>query len=234
MMALPNVARLAWRTPVCALLWVLCLAPAVNAATTSYVSDVFYVPLHSGNSSKHRIVHRGLRSGTELTVLDVDEKAGFSKVKTASGTTGWIQNQYLSAQPIARLQLREERARLQQMSERLEQAQSQQSGFSKDNTELRQQVQNLSRQNQSLTSELASIKKISANAITLDRNHRELLEKNEMLKIDIAELQADNARLADKSDKEWFIRGSFAVILGALLAIILPKLRPKPRSSEWA
>ena len=233
MMALPRQSRYALFGPLLAVAIALAPAPII-AETTSYVSDVFYVPLHSGNSSKHRIVHRGLRSGTALTVLDVDEKAGFSKVRTEGGTTGWIQNQYLSAQPIARLQLREERARLQQMSDRLEQAQGKQSAFSKDNNELSQQVQNLSRQNQSLTSELASIKKISANAIALDRNHRELLEKNEMLKIEIAELQADNARLADKSDKEWFIRGSFAVILGALLAIILPRLRPKPRSSEWA
>ncbi|NNL57147.1 MAG: TIGR04211 family SH3 domain-containing protein, partial [Pseudomonadales bacterium] len=79
----------------------------------------------------------------------------------------------------------------------------------------------------------ASIKKISSNAISLDINNRELLQKNEMLKVQIAELQAENARLSDKSNKDWFIRGALAVAIGALLAVILPRFKPKPKNSEW-
>ena len=55
-----------------------------------------------------------------------------------------------------------------------------------------------------------------------------------MLKIEIAELQADNARLTDKSDKEWFLRGAFAVFIGAILAIVLPRLKIKSRAKEWS
>ena len=80
---------------------------------------------------------------------------------------------------------------------------------------------------------LASIKKISSNAINLDINNRELLQKNELLKVEIAELQTENARLADKSNRDWFIRGALAVAIGALLAVILPKFKPKSRNSEW-
>ena len=55
-----------------------------------------------------------------------------------------------------------------------------------------------------------------------------------MLKIEIAELQANNARLADKSDKEWFLRGAFAVFIGVILAIALPRLKIKSRAKEWS
>ena len=73
-------------------------------------------------------------------------------------------------------------------------------------TQSQQTLKQLKKNNQALESELSQIKKLSANAINLDNNNRKLLQNNEMLKIEIAELQADNARLADKSDKEWFAR----------------------------
>ena len=51
----------------------------------NYISDVLTVPLRSGPSTAHRILHRGLPSGTQLTILAVDEEAGFTQVRTASG-----------------------------------------------------------------------------------------------------------------------------------------------------
>ena len=208
---------------------------AINAAEeTRYVSDVFYVPLHSGNSAKHRIVHRGLKTGRRLTLLETDDDAGFSRVITDNGTEGWIQNQFLSASPIARLRLADAQNKQQQLQNQLTELKKDSNKTQQSNNEIQKQVTLLSRQNQQLNAELVSIKKISANAINLDTNNRELLKKNEMLKIEIAELQANNSRLSDKSDKEWFIRGSFAVLIGVFLAIILPKLKPKARSREWS
>ena len=207
--------------------------PASAAKETQYVSDVFYVPLHSGKSIKHRIVHRGIKSGTSLEILDYDKKSGFSKVRTGGGTEGWIQNQYLSAQPIARTRIANIEQQMTQLQGQLKNTKSKSSELNNENNKINAQVKQLSRENQELTSELASIRKVSANAINLDINNRELLQKNELLKIEIAELQADNARLNDKSDKEWFVRGAFAVAIGALLAVLLPRLKPTPKSSEW-
>ena len=207
----------------------------VNAADeTRYISDVFYVPLHSGNSTKHRIIHRGLKTGTRLSLLETDDDAGFSRVITTKGTEGWIQNQFLSATPIARLRLADAQNKQQQLQRELTRLESNNKETKQSNNDIQKQVKLLSRQNQNLTAELASIKKISANAINLDTNNRELLKKNEMLKIEIAELQANNSRLSDKSDKEWFFRGSLAVLIGVFLAILLPKLKPKARSREWS
>ncbi len=207
----------------------------VNAADeTRYISDVFYVPLHSGNSTKHRIIHRGLKTGTRLTLLETDNDAGFSRVTTAKGTEGWIQNQFLSTTPIARLRLADAQNKQQQLQRELTSLKKNNKEIKQSHSDIQTQVKLLSRQNQNLTAELASIKKISANAINLDTNNRDLLKKNEMLKIEIAELQANNSRLSDKSDKEWFLRGSLAVLIGVFLAILLPKLKPKSRSREWS
>lgn len=211
----------------------LLVANPASAQDTRYISDVFYVPLHSGNSTKHRIIHRGLKTGTQLTLLETDNDAGFSRVRTAKGTEGWIQNQFLSESPIARARLVNLQQRYDSLVDNMANVKESSAQTRQSNSEFQKQVNALSRENQKLTSELASIKKISANAINLDVSNRDLLQRNEMLKVEIAELQADNARLADKSDKEWFVRGALAVGIGALLTVLLPKLKPRPRSREW-
>ncbi len=225
--------RLLTTMAVITLIAMLLFVQRANAQDTRYISDVFYVPMHSGNSSKHRIIHRGLKTGTQLTLLEVDNEAGFSRVKTSKGTEGWIQNQYLSESPIARVRLVNLQQRYDSLVDNMANVKESSAQTQQSNNEFQKQVNALSRENQNLTSELASIKKISANAINLDVSNRDLLQRNEMLKVEIAELQADNARLADKSDKEWFVRGALAVGIGALLTVLLPKLKPRPRSREW-
>ena len=110
--------RFFYRDLLIPVVFALCLAmvsPNSWASDTRYVADVFYVPLHSGNSTKHRIVHRGIKTGTKLTLLQADEQAGLSKVRTPGGTEGWIQNQFLSPTPIARILLADARRKQQDL-----------------------------------------------------------------------------------------------------------------------
>ena len=206
---------------------------SLHAESQGYVADVFYVPLHSVASTKHRIVHRGLKTGTSLTILKTEDKAGFTQVRTQSGIEGWIQNQFISNTPIARTLLKQAQQQRSELQSQLSSISATNESVSTAHDEAQKRLKSLSRQNQSLTGELASIKKISSNAINLDINNRDLLQKSEMLKVEIAELQAENARLSDKSNKDWFVRGALAVAIGALLAVILPRFKPKIRSSEW-
>jgi SH3 domain protein len=206
---------------------------SLHAESQGYVADVFYVPLHSGASTKHRIVHRGLKTGTSLTILQTDDKAGFTQVRTQSGIEGWIQKQFISNTPIARTLLKQAQQQRSELQSQLSSISATNESVSTAHDEAQKRLKSLSRQNQSLTGELASIQKVSSNAITLDITIRDLLQKSEMLKVEIAELQAENARLSDKSNKDWFVRGALAVAIGALLAVILPRFKPKIRSSEW-
>jgi len=215
---------------------VLLLVPINTQAEqkTVYVSDIVYVPLRSGNSNKHRIIHRGLKSGTPLTLIESDLETKLSRVSTSTGIEGWIQSQYLSETMIARTQLQDIRAIHQSLRRELQTRTANEAQLAEALTQSQQTLKQLKKNNQALESELSQIKKLSANAINLDNNNRKLLQNNEMLKIEIAELQADNARLADKSDKEWFLRGAFAVFIGAILAIALPRLKIKSRAKEWS
>ena len=70
-----------------------------------YISDSFFVPLRVGPSNSHRIVHRGLKSGTQVTLLNIDKDKKFSQVRLGDGQTGWLPNRTLQAQPSAASQM---------------------------------------------------------------------------------------------------------------------------------
>ena len=99
-------------------LFVFVIALASSAAAIAdrvYVRDNLYVPLRGGQSSEHRILHRGLRSGTELERLETNEDSGYTRVRTEGGLEGWLQTQYLVEEPIAAMQLDDMKAQLEQL-----------------------------------------------------------------------------------------------------------------------
>ena len=71
-------------------------------AETAWISDRLTVPLRSGPSNANRILHRGLPSGTRMEVLARDSDSGFVQIRTDRGTEGWLPEQYLVSEPIAR------------------------------------------------------------------------------------------------------------------------------------
>ena len=206
--------------------------PALAQDTVRYVTDRLYVPLRSGKSQSHRILHKGLPSGTEVTVLESDDEAGYSLIRTRRGLEGWILSRYLDNEPVAEIKLAEATARLQALEEensKLKRAFTNAAGNSKEAKEI---VSELEQQNTELQKELEEIKRISANAIKLDREYQVLSEAKQMLRDKVDVLETENNRLRENHENEAFLNGAFAVILGILAAVIIPRLKPK-RRSEW-
>lgn len=210
------------------------LTPAATLAEdTQYVSDSQFVPLRSGPSNQNRIVHRGIPSGTKLVVHEVQDE--YSRITTERGTEGWIRTQYLMQEVPARQQLATLRATNERLQQQLTAAQG-------SGSELQQQLGNtsamLAEREETLAqtaSELTEIKRLSANAIDLDRQNRELVQDVEVLKSRIAVLEADNQRLLDSAESESFINGALAVLLGVIITLVVPRLRKRrTTSSSWA
>ena len=77
---------------------------AFSQSETLWVNDVVYVPLRSGPSNQHRILHKGLISGTALKTVGGNEN-GWVQVKTDSGLEGWLPKQYLLNEPTASIKV---------------------------------------------------------------------------------------------------------------------------------
>lgn len=204
------------------------------AEETVYINDELYVPLRSGQSNEYRIINRGLKSGTPLTRLEQNEDQSWSRVRTQAGVEGWVPNQYLSENETAAILLSKAQTRVARLEKELQELKQQNSVLSQSNQEIKSEATESQSSSEQLSQELDRIKQISANAIELDARYRELLEKHELTQTQRDSLQAENENL--KSDKRlsFMFYGAGILILGMLLSVILPALKPKKRYSDWA
>lgn len=202
-------------------------------AQTRYVKDSLFVPLRSGESPRHRIVHKGLKSGTAVTLLETSSETNYSKVRTKGGTEGWIPTQYLLKQPTAAIRLQAAEATIAKLKETASPMADQVRQLEAVNTKLENQLRATLKDNDRLNNELAEIKKTSANAINLDRSNKKLMKDSELLKNELDIANANVKRLTDNVEKDFFIFGALAVCLGVFIALIVPYIRPRRRNSEW-
>lgn len=213
----------------------LLLAAGATAQDIRYITDTLYVPVRSGQGTEFRIVHRGLPSGTRVTVGEVNDETGYAFITTDRGTEGWVLSRYLMEEEPA--------------ADRLEDLQTRYDAILGDEDSLRAQlveaqeaeaasaaeVERLRSLVASAQTEVTEMKRISGNALTLDTNNRRLIEEAQVMQTRIEVLEADNQRLKDSEDSTAFINGALAVLLGVIIALVVPRLRPKRRpSSSWA
>lgn len=201
---------------------------------TVYVSDVLYVPLRSGQGNQFRIINKGLKSGTPLIRIEVNEDNTWSKVKTQAGIEGWVPNQYLSEDKTAQIKLNQALARLAIVENELADLKQTHQELLADNQKTRANANESSQTNSSLKKELERIKQVSANAIDSDQRHRELLEKHEVTQTQLNSLEAENDNLKSDKTLSFMFYGAGLLILGMVLSVLLPALKPKKRYSDWA
>mgnify|MGYP003664807555 FL=1 len=211
---------------------VLVLLASPVSAETIYVSDEYTVPLRSSPCARCAILHRGIKSGTGMTLVETNNE-GWTHVTTASGLDGWMPSQYLQKEPVARdlvermkTQLSAAEKKVRQLTERLAQ-------LEEENAQSLSELDHLKETNDEVSSELSSIKKMSANAISMNAQNQELLERNGILQNEIDVLKATNHQLESSERNTWFLYGALAVLMGSMLTVILPRLKRRKRFSEW-
>jgi SH3 domain protein len=216
----------------CAFALVLALAPAsalAAAGGTIYVTDVMTVPLRTGPSNAHRILHRGLPSGTALQRLGEDETAGFTHVRLDNGTEGWLPTQFLVSEPIARDRLETAVGR----AVRLEADLTELRRRYQDSTAARAQTDAASGELQArvleLESELIEIRQVSAAALDQHTENRHLRELNQRLRDELDDLVGDIRELEANQQQRWLLSGGGLVFGGLVLGAWLSR----SRRSRW-
>ncbi len=193
----------------------------------NYISDELNVPLRSGPSTAHRILHRGLPSGTKLTILGIDEEAGFTKVRTDSGLEGWVTSQYLIGEPIARVKLAAAERRLQSLKGEIEKEREVRTGLQAELKETKATNQTLISQVEALSKELAELKLVSADPIREHARNVELTQQNTRLAGQVEELSAKTRQLEENIQLKWLLYGGGLVLIGLLIGVVL-KARSRP------
>lgn len=211
------------------------LSSHLHAQNIQYISDKQYIPVRRGAGNEFRIIHRGLPTGTKLTVSEISDDGEWAQIATDGGTSGWIRAQYLMQEVPAQQRLEEVMRRAEQAGGLTEALQLELSELTSERDELMSTVQQREEQLAITSDELSQLKQISGQAIQLDTDNKRLIVDGENLRSQLDMLEAENQRLQDKVRSEDFMNGALAVLLGVIITLVVPRLWPKRRkSSSWA
>lgn len=204
--------------------------PLAAVGDVNYISDVVTVPLRSGPTNGHRILHRGLPSGTQLTILGTDEEAGFTQVRTNDGMEGWVTSQYLIEEPIARVKLAAAEKRLQSLKAEIEKEREARVSIQAVHKETDANNRTLNSQAQSLAKELAELKRISGDSINEHARNIELVQQNTRLAAQVEEQSNKAMQLEENLQLKWLLYGGALVLIGLVIGVVL-KARPRQTTS---
>lgn len=194
-----------------------------------WVSDQFEVMLRTGPSTSNAI-ERVLSSGTALEVLETDEEAGYSRVRTAAGTEGWVLSRYLMREPSAREQLARLTGQLTDAAEAGSTMSEQLDAVRGQYNDANNRIAVLEREKQSLERELAEIKSTAANVLTIDKQNKDLRDDLASAQIEVSTLEQQNRELTAQSTRYWFMSGGLVLVVGIILGLWLPRIRWHKRS----
>ena len=184
-------------------------------AKTVYVDDTFYAPIRSGEGTQFRILHQGLRSGTPIELLEQKE-SGYSRIRTRDGIEGYILTRYLSNTPIARDRLEAANKDLERARSELAEVRQQLQTVTQERSNLASSEQNLEQRSSQLAAELARVKEVSANALSLERRNDELQEENQKLRND--------PRHSSAGELPWYWQGFDMAWFAFLMVLLAPGL----------
>lgn len=203
--------------------------PLVAQAEKGYASDQVEVLMRTGPTQQHAIV-RVLKSGVELEVLERDQNKGYARVKTGGGAEGWVLSRHLMAEPAARDLLEKLSNDFSGPDGKLTTPRAQADLVRHEFGVLAQRAANLEKDNKRLEAELAKIRQLSAGAVQLDGQNREMRQQTVDLKAKLGKLEQENYALSEKVQREWFFAGASVLFFGLALGLIIPRIQWRKRS----
>lgn len=188
-------------------------AAALHADEKRYISDELMTYTHSGPGNQYRIVGT-LNSGTEVTLLGVNNDSNYGQIRDDKGHSVWIPLDQLSDQPSLRVKVPALEQQVQTLTQQLnsiDAAWNQRTAeMQKKVTESDSNIQGLTDENQRLKEQLVvAKKKVDAVTVQLDDKQRAII-------------------------LQWFLYGGGVAGVGLLLGLLLPHLIPRrKKDNRW-
>ena len=199
-------------------------------AETRYVSDTLEITMRSGKGTSYGIT-RMLRSGTPVEVLDVDQKTGYSHVRTKSGKEGWVLSRFLMKGRAARDRLAAAEKSLAELELENRKMETTMAALEEEKSALEKQLSTLDGQGRKVSQELAEIKRTASSALAIDSENKDLKGRVVSLERQLQTLQQENEGLKDRTARDWFMVGAAVVLLGIVVGLIIPRIRWRKKSS---
>lgn len=207
------------------------LPPSLAAAATGWINDSFYVPMRAQAGSGYRIVHRGIKSGTPVEIVQWQTGAEWVQIR-AEGTTGWVEAQYMSRKAPAANQLKQAQEKEKSAVSKLSQAEQLLQEVTAERDALKQQLGELEQHLNSKSSKLDELQNISAEPIRIASENKKLNTELSLMRTNLQEVQAENSLLKhDKTFQGWLL--ALATVFAGMVVGWFFKSRSGRRTSNW-
>jgi len=215
-------------------LMLLMLCTSQAQADSVFVQDLIFVPLRGGASDEHRIIHRGIKSGTSLERLEIDPDSGFSRVRLKNGTEGWIKSQYISPEPIAKDKLAIQLGKIAILEREKSDLDSSIHSFEATIARLQAENNALTQQTNEIQIDLDEITHLSVNTVQINDENIQLESRNLLLMEELDTLTQMNVQLTDTRNQRWFLLGAATLFIGMIPGFWFARLIYSRRSTGWA
>lgn len=216
----------------CLVLLVSLLFVGVVVADSRYITDIIYVPMRAGPGNQYKVIHQGLKTGTQLTLLEAESGNNYSKVSTPSGLEGYIRTQYLLNNPPALLQLPDVQANVAQLLKEKTALNKHLKTSEAAVNQLKDELNNTTQKLGAEKSELKKIQMISADTLAINQSNQQLQAVNIKLQKQVNLLKKDNKELTNTNYYTWFLYGGGTILLGIILGLILPRMKVRKKQPE--
>ncbi len=210
---------------------ILILTFGLAEAETVYVTTNLALTLKSEESMRGKVLQT-LAIGTPLTVIKVNKKSGFTRVRTINGIEGFIESRHITTQlPV--LNKNETSSKL------IESLQTENTALKTELTQVKSSItpgttleQSLANERDQLKRELGELKMTSSNCSQLKNERDDLRERFVSADRELQQLKLENQALKDSASQDWFLYGGILALAGVILGFILPKLGWR-RKNSW-
>jgi SH3 domain protein len=184
--------------------------------------------MRSGPGNQFKIT-RTLPTGTALTILEESEDGTYSLARTNKGEEGWVLNQYLMNQPVAKSRLAALDAQHEKLQKEYDSLKKQFDTLSKESSSLSKSKDQLDQERSKLTKELEKLREVAARPLELEQDNSRMREELIALKNTLRIAEEKNMALEDSSERQWFGVGAAVLFFGIILGLLAPKLRGRKR-----
>jgi len=213
------------------LLPLMLLVTSTGFAASGWIDDELYVPIRAGAGNGFKILHRGLKSGTRIEILEMEDGAEWAKVRY-NDVEGYLPVQYVSRTPTGDILYESLNTKFEAQKKQLADIQQQLREVTQQRDQLAGENKTLDANLSNRNKELDNLKDVASDPIRLDQANRKLNEDLSTLRTELDTARAENAMLrSDNTHSQWLV-GVLILAIGAAVGWIL-KSRGGKRNTSW-
>jgi len=191
-------------------------------AETMYVTDILQVTVRTGMGKGRRIL-KIMKSNEKVDVLATEGE--YAKIKLNDDMEGWMLKRYLTTAIPKPTVIADLEGRLEKLKNSRSVLSEKLSKLRDEKKELKKTEDENEKKLSLLETQYEDLKLSSADYLKLKSEHEKLRRDMERKEQKTQNIMQQNSELRKKSNLMWFVAGSFAVLIGFIIGLVLQNLR---------